>query len=217
MGYTAALTPEPMNHNSVMPPDDFASEIETGSATEFGLDEQELAELAAEEAAQSGAIDDQQDQLLEEIERLKLERDDLKNQLLRSFADLQNFRKHSSQRLADTRREVAEAVLVSVLPVLDNFERTLKALATGATLESLNEGVTMVERQLRTVLESHELQRMRTIGQVFDPELHEAVETWDSPDHADGTITDEVVPGYQVGGKVVRPAQVRVARKANGS
>ncbi len=206
-----------MNHNPVMPPDDFSMETSGAAAPELELDEQELADLVAEEAAERAATENQQDELLEEIERLKLERDDLKNQLLRSFADLQNFRRISTQRLGDTRREVTESVVGSLLPVLDNFERTMQALVTGATLESLQEGVTMIERQLRTALESHELTRVKSVGQPFDPELHEAVATWDSPDHAEGTITDELVPGYRMGDRVIRPAQVRVVRKANGS
>lgn len=178
------------------------------------LTEEELAELAAEEALQQEEAVDELDRTQEELEKLKLERDDLKNQLLRSYADLQNFRRISQQRLVDARREAQEEVLKSLLPTLDNFERSLIALEKGADVDSVIQGIAMVGKVLMNGLEGFDLKRMVVVGQQFDPELHEAIATWVSPDHQDGVITDEIEAGYRIGERVIRPAKVRVVRNS---
>lgn len=186
---------------------------ETADQAPFGLSEDELQELREQEAEENALAADEAEHLRAELEEVKLERDDVKTQLLRSYADLQNFRRMSQQRIQDTRRDATEDVLRSLLPVLDNFERSLIAIQTGADVQSVTQGVTMVQRQMVSSLEQFELKRMIVVGERFDPERHEAVTTWDSPDHEDGVITDVIEPGYMIGDRILRPAKVRVVRK----
>jgi molecular chaperone GrpE len=156
------------------------------------------------------ALDDR-DQILVE---LTAERDRLNDQLLRSMADLQNFRKRAQQREGEIRQYAAEGVVQDLLPVLDNFERTIKAAESGASLESLLEGVNAIARQFRSVLDAQNVSKIPTVGQQFDPELHEAVASEPSEEHEEGAITEELSAGYRMREKVIRPARVKVARNA---
>lgn len=149
------------------------------------------------------------------VEALKAERDQLQAQLLRALADLQNFRKRAVQEREEIRKFATEALVRDLLPVLDNFERTLQAAESGASAESLLEGVKAVDRQLRSVLEGVRLARINAVGELFDPERHEAIALDVSHEHEEeDRVIDEVEPGYTMGDKVVRPARVRVSKKA---
>ncbi|MFY9234660.1 MAG: nucleotide exchange factor GrpE [Fimbriimonadaceae bacterium] len=148
------------------------------------------------------------------IRLLTLERDQAQDQLLRTMADLQNFRKRAEQERNQLRQFATEQLVHDLLPVLDNFERTLAAIQSGASTEAIGEGVGVIERQLRSVLESRQVQRLKTVGQPFDPEIHEALGSIETEDFPEGTVAEDVEPGYKMGDKVIRPARVRVAKRA---
>jgi molecular chaperone GrpE len=130
---------------------------------------------------------------------------------LRAVADLRNYRRRVSQELQREREAGKASVIEDILPVLDNFERTLDAGKAGASLETLLEGVQLIERQLRAALERHGLRPIEAEGQPFDPELHEAVVT-ETSDDAEGTILEVLEPGYLLGDRVVRPAKTKVSK-----
>ncbi len=157
--------------------------------------------------------------LYQEIENLTSERDEAKDQVLRTLADLQNYqrdfqnyRKRNQQEMAQFRLMATEQLVSDLLPVLDNFERTIAHVEAGATVESLVGGIRAVEKQLRSVLEGQSVRRIQSVGSPFDPELHEALGTEVSEEHADDTVTTEIEPGYKMGEKVIRPARVKVAK-----
>jgi molecular chaperone GrpE len=164
--------------------------------------ETEAAETASEETA-----------LQAELESLRSERDQLKDQLLRAMADHQNFRKRTMQERQQLQQFATEALVRELLPVLDNFERTVAAVHQGATMESLAEGVKAVERQLRSALEAVNVTRIRAEGEQFDPEIHDALVTDENSDAPDGTVTAEIEAGYRMADRVIRPARVRVASR----
>ena len=137
----------------------------------------------------------------------------MREQLLRSMAEFQNFRRRAQQEREQLRQFAVEALLLELLPVLDNFERTTAALHSGAPIEAVAEGVNAVERQLRGVLDSRKVARIAAKGLPFDPEVHEAVVTEDSLWYDDGTVLEELEPGYTLHGRVIRPAKVKVSRK----
>lgn len=169
------------------------------------LTEQELDNEEEEEESGYSSTDQQ-------INDLEIEIENLKQQLLRAYADLQNFRRQSAQRIEEVRLYANEDFMRVLLPTLDNFERTLAALKNGATLESLEEGVTMVYKNLVSNLTQFELTRIPAVGQHFDPLVHEAITTWESPEFENDTITDELEAGYKLKDRVIRPARVRVVR-----
>ena len=153
---------------------------------------------------------------LEEVhDKLKQDYEDLLQEASRNKADFVNYRNRVERDRSRDRKLAAEGAVELLLPVLDNLGRTLQALE-GADA-SLLKGISMVERQFVGALESLGLARIDAAG-AFDPNLHEAVgvEPTADPDR-DGTIVQELQGGYLLGGKVIRPARVRVARHEGGA
>lgn len=145
-----------------------------------------------------------------EIEALKKER----NELLYTLADAQNIVRRTRAQAEQDRKFVAEGMIREILPVLDGFERTLAMAAKGASLESLTDGVRVLEKQLRKALEMGGVQRVAALGAPFDPEFHEALATVENDELDPDTIVDEIEAGYTMHEKVIRAARVRVSVKA---
>ncbi|MCC7101949.1 MAG: nucleotide exchange factor GrpE [Fimbriimonadaceae bacterium] len=171
-------------------------------------EEEEFETLAELEEEDELPIDDR-DQL---IRTLTDERDQLRDQLLRSVADLQTFRRRALAEKDEVRKYGMQDLVEMLLPVLDNFERTVRSLEAGADSESVMQGVGMIEKQLRAVLEGSSVQRIIAVGQPFDPSLHEAVELVPSSEMEPGTIVEELSPGYRIHERVIRPARVKVTQ-----
>ena len=155
----------------------------------------------------------QVDATAELIAKLNAERDGLMDELLRTRADLQNFRRRTEQEKIQVRQMATEDLVTQLLPVLDNFERALESVGKGASLESVVGGIKMVERQLRSALESQRVVKIPSVGQPFDPAHHEAIATEHSDEHEEGTILHELEAGYKMADRVIRPARVKVVKK----
>ncbi|MDB4973997.1 MAG: Heat shock protein GrpE [Myxococcaceae bacterium] len=147
-----------------------------------------------------------------ELEQAQAEATKLREQLLRTAADFDNFRKRTRRDLEEAQRKSVERVLVEVLPVGDNLERAVQAAQKGGDASSVVEGITMVLRFFEDALNRLGVERVPSLGQPFDPGLHEAVQQVESEQPA-GTVVNEMVPGYRLQGKLLRPAMVAVARK----
>jgi len=104
-----------------------------------------------------------------------------------------------------------EALVAELLPIMDNFERATGCEVDSEAARGLLKGVCMVEQQLRDLLGRYGVQRIITDGQFFDPALHEAVAREETNDVCEGTIVEEIEPGYSLNGRVVRAAKVKVA------
>jgi molecular chaperone GrpE len=142
---------------------------------------------------------------------LRRERDELRDQLLRRAAEFDNYRK----RVERERRELADFaaadLIKELLPLVDNLERASKADAGAASVESLRKGVELIHRQLLDVLARRGVAVIDPIGADFDPHWHEAVVREAAPDRRDGEVLDVFSPGYTLGGRLLRPAMVKVA------
>lgn len=149
----------------------------------------------------------------EEIAKLRQDLDHAQDQLLRTLADMQNVRKRANQEALLTRQLATEDLVRELLPVLDNFERTIEAGEQGASVQIILEGVKAVDRQLRAALERRNVTRIKAQGEIFDPDLHEAIATETAHELPEDTIIGELEAGYKMAEKVIRPARVRVARK----
>lgn len=153
-----------------------------------------------------------------EIQVLEAQIVDLEGQLtdaeaatLRAVADFQNYRRRSMQEAVHNRETATAALAIRLLPLLDNFERTLSASQTGADADALVEGVRLMDRQLRAALEEFHVEPIEAMGEHFDPHLHEAVLSEPS-DRPEGTILEVLEPGYRMGKRVLRPAKTRVSK-----
>jgi molecular chaperone GrpE len=134
----------------------------------------------------------------------------------RTQADFSNYRKRQEAERQQQVQWSNAALIIKILPVLDDLERALQTMPRG--LEGLTwlEGILLIKRKLEMVLEVEGVKPIETAGKTFDPLYHEAVTYEETSSYADGQIIAEVQRGYMLGERVIRPALVRVARAANG-
>ncbi len=144
-----------------------------------------------------------------EVEKLKAERDALLDRLARQQAEFDNARKRGVREQQEFRDFAAADVIKNILPVLDSFERALKAGGDGSEFRS---GVELIYRQLVDALQKAGVQPITAVGKPFDPKMHEAIEMVDTTDVPDHHVLDELQRGYRYKDRLLRPAMVRVAR-----
>jgi len=134
----------------------------------------------------------------------------MKEQLIRKQAEFENFRKRS-RREQQQKIQMANLDLVeSMLPVLDNFQRATDS--PGDSIDGLLSGIEMVFQQLQDLLQQNGLEPVKALGQVFDPNVHEAVSTGPSDDFEDNQICEVFQNGYKLKDRLVRPAMVQVVK-----
>jgi molecular chaperone GrpE len=131
----------------------------------------------------------------------------------RAQADLINYRRRVEQEREELRGQIRVEALQALLPVLDDFERAISAIPEGSRALPWVQGILLIERNLRTVIERAGFERIEALDKPFDPHEHEAVMTDPTGRAEDDMVTAVVRPGYRVGGRVLRPAQVVVARR----
>jgi molecular chaperone GrpE len=151
------------------------------------------------------------------LETAKAEIARTRDQLLRTAADLDNFRKRSRRELVDAERRSREDMLRDLLPVFDDLERARVHAETATDVKSLAEGVNMVLRRFLDTLSKLGVERVQTEGLPFDPTQHEAIQHLETVDQPPGTVIHEVQAGYRAGDRLVRPALVVVAKAPSGT
>jgi molecular chaperone GrpE len=166
----------------------------------------------ADAGAKAGAEPKSVEALSAELEQAQAEATKLREQLLRTAADYDNFRKRTRRDIEDAQRKSVEKVLLEVLPVSDNLERAVQAAQKATDASSVVEGVNMVLRFFEDALNRLGVERVQTVGQPFDPGLHEAVQQVES-DQNPGTVVMELTAGYRMNGKLLRPAMVAVSKR----
>lgn len=140
------------------------------------------------------------------------ERDKARDQLLRNAADFDNYRKRARKDVEEAERRAKEDVLREVLSIVDNLERAVQAAGSATDVAAVADGVRMVLKGFEDVAHRIGLERVETVGQRFDPALHDAVQQVESVDHDPGTVIAEVQGGYRLGVRLLRPAIVVVSK-----
>ncbi len=135
-----------------------------------------------------------------------------KDQLLRTAADFDNFRKRSRKEVEDAALRARDQVLKELLPVFDNLERAALAAEDTQDVTSVADGVKMVLRQFLDTLGKLGIERIATVGEPFDPALMEAIQQLPSTEFPPGAVTNEVLAGYRQGERLLRAALVVVAQ-----
>ena len=147
------------------------------------------------------------------VEELNSAVKDLEDKYLRALADLENLKKRARERQEEALAQAKADLLRGLLPVLDNFERALEFNEAGAEQEAFARGMKLIHQQLCEAVAGAGCQPMDTMGQDFDPALHEALAAAPAHEVPEGRIISETRKGYLLDGKVLRPAGVVVARK----
>jgi molecular chaperone GrpE len=140
---------------------------------------------------------------------------ELKDLLLRKAAEFDNYRKRVERERGEFTRYATADIVKDILPVLDNLERALSVDAGDGAGEFVK-GIELIHRQLLDTLERNGLEPINAVGCEFDPHVHEAVVHEPSAGHAEGEVIEELQRGYKLGGRVLRPAKVKVAAAPQG-
>ena len=181
---------EDMDHTEL--PDDMSAE--------GALMNDETAENATAENSGSSAED-----------KLKGELSQANDKYLRLYAEFDNFRRRTQKERADERSNAGKEVIVSLLPVLDDFERAIKAMENSTDINAVKEGVALVQHKLKNILTQKGLKEMTSKGEAFDAEIHEAITNISAPTNdLKGKVIDELEKGYYLNDKVARFAKVVV-------
>ena len=146
--------------------------------------------------------------LTEERDRLLLERNDLMDRLARRAAEFDNYRKRIERERADLAQYAGMNTVGDLLPVLDDFERAVRVETSD---REYAKGVELIQQRFSEVLKKLGLEAISTGGQLFDPNIHQAIEMVESDSAPDQSILAEYASGYNFKGKMLRPAMVKVA------
>ncbi len=145
------------------------------------------------------------------VDVLKQEVAAANDKYLRLYAEFDNFRRRTIKEREEARKMEGKDVIVSMLPVLDDFERALRAMEGATDVAPLKEGVILVQNKIKNILAQKGLKEMESIGGPFDPELQEAITNIPAPtDEWKGKVIDEMEKGYLLNDKVIRFAKVIV-------
>lgn len=190
-----------MRHEHEAPPFGHETEERPELDPEHELPAQPPAEAAAET-------------LSGEIRKLERERDELKDRWMRSVAEADNARKRVQREMQDARIFATSEAVRPFLAVLDGFERASAHRAEKEDAKALRTGFDLLHRQLLEAARKVGLEPVAALDQPFDPHLHEAIEMIDTDSAPEGTVVEELQRGYKLKDRLIRPAMVKVARRA---
>ena len=153
-----------------------------------------------------------------ELKRVETENAELKDRIARLQADFENYRKRIERERSETYNRVVADLAAKLLPVLDNLKRALEAEASVESAKSdefrhFVSGVDLIYKQLNGVLEALGVKPIAAVGEQFNPHIHEAVVSEATDDYEPDTVMQEIVAGYRIGDKLIRPALVKVATR----
>ncbi|HEU4963142.1 MAG TPA: nucleotide exchange factor GrpE [Bacilli bacterium] len=175
---------------------------------------EEEVEEVVDNASETVSVEDDgrsREELLADLAKLTAEAEDYKVRYLRAQADFDNFRRRARQEKEEFAAYANTKIIEELLPVLDTFEMALKTSEDTDT-KTLLVGVEMVHRQLVTALGNYGLAAIESVGQPFDPNLHEGVMQVETDGHDANTVVEEMRKGYKLKDKVIRPSMVKVSQ-----
>ena len=197
-----------------------SGEVDSGTEPEAAANDADPEAAAAEQSAdgQEGqpAEVDPLVQLQAQVDSLIQEKSGLYDQLLRRAAEFENYRKRIERERSETYQRARAEIILEFLPVIDNFERALTSLETSTgDADALRHGVELIHKQFKDALAKFGLEAVDSVGQIFDPNVHEAITIEPTDRHKENTIIEEFQRGYRMGDKLLRPAKVKVAASPN--
>jgi len=190
--------------------DNDQDEVEPEEELEEKLEEDSVEEeepAKKEEAKELSPLEQLEEQIsLKDEEILKQ-----KDTFLREKAELDNFKKRLTKEKEDFVQFANERLLKELLQIEDNLERAMAA--PNATLESLKEGVEMIQKQFKDFLKNQKVEAIEALGKPFDPNLHEVLNQQESEEHEENTVIEEYSKGFTLNGRILRSAKVVISKK----
>jgi molecular chaperone GrpE len=152
-------------------------------------------------------------ELEKEIEQLKAEKAELNDRFLRLFSEFDNYKKRVSKEKLDLISTASEKVLVSLLPVIDDFERAIAANEKADNIDSIKEGFNLIYNKLVQMMKRFDVEEIQAKGEEFNTDFHEAVTHFPAQNEEDkGKVIDVTEKGYKLKDKVIRYAKVVVGQ-----
>jgi len=158
----------------------------------------------------ANALNQEMERLQQDLEAVRKEKDELTDRLQRVYADYANFQKRVPKNIADTVAYEKDRFIRSFLPILDNFDRTLREARAAQNVEALIKGVEIIRDQMLTILKSHGVEPIDALHEKFDPARHEALLRRSEPDQENDIVLEEFQKGYTLNGRVLRPSRVAI-------
>ncbi|MEI6427321.1 MAG: nucleotide exchange factor GrpE [Pseudanabaena sp. ELA607] len=184
--------------------DDTADEPSPAAASQSVSNAASVAQIAALEAKISG--------LIAELTTVKEQSEDRKGQYTRLYADFENFRKRTEREKEEAELRITAKILKKILPIVDDFERAQLQIVPKTDGESvIHNSYQSVYKKLSKSLSESGVARMQVLGEVFDPNYHDAITQGESTAYEEGKVMEELQPGYLVGETVIRHALVKVS------
>lgn len=175
-------------------------------------DKQALKKLKKDLTSLKSDIQEKKDEIQkkdEEIRSMGDKVDDYHSQLLRLQADFENYKKRSEKEIKEYVKYANEGLILKVIDAYEDLERALKADKS----HDLKEGVDMIHKKLKDILEGEGLCKIGASGEKFDPYKHEALMVEDHDDYDEGTVIEELAKGYTLDSKVIKYSKVKVCKK----
>ena len=177
--------------------------------------EEKLEEVPVEEEEPAKKEETKELSPLEQLEeQIRLKDEEIlkqKDTFLREKAELENFKKRLTKEKEDFVQFANERLLKELLQIEDNLERAMAA--PNATLESLKEGVEMIQKQFKDFLKNQKVEAIEALGKPFDPNLHEVLNQQESEEHEENTVIEEYSKGFTLNGRILRSAKVVISKK----
>lgn len=165
--------------------------------------------------------EEKNEQKVDDLEKKLEECEKLKNEYLagwqRARADLLNYKKEELERIGELIKYAEVGIILKILPILDNFEIALQNFAkqnSGGQAQNsqIGEGFLQIKNQIQEFLKEQGVEEVKSVGERFDPNFHEAVEEVETNDKESGIIIEEIQKGYKINGRLLRPAKVKVIK-----
>lgn len=153
-----------------------------------------------------------EEELKKKVEELENEAASLKDQMLRKQAELDNFRKRLLKDKEEAIKYSNANLLTDLITIIDDFERAIQSSSQSKDFDSFHSGIELIEKQFTGMLEKKwGLKRIKSVGEEFDPRMHEAIGMEESSEYETETVIEDYQKGYMLQDRVLRPAKVKVA------
>lgn len=189
-------------------PSDEVKEEEPGPEAEEG--EAELGEV------EEGAEVDEVTTLRQQLEEAQAKANEYLDQLQRRAAEFANYRKRSEKEQAEFAKQANAALIATLLPILDDFERAFQTVPDSLSALTWIDGILLIYRKIQAIFGQLGVEVIETSGQFFDPTRHQAITHEESEEYDEGHVIAEVQKGYKLYDRVLRPALVRVSKGRTG-
>ena len=146
-----------------------------------------------------------------ELEQAQLEAKEARDEMLRMRAETDNLRKRLQKEKQDSVQFANQRLIKQLIPIFENLDRALKAPDTN--VESLKEGVQLTADQALALFKKENVEPIKSVGELFDPSIHEVLSQMESNDHDENTVIEEFSKGYRMNGRVLIPSRVVIAKK----